>query len=98
MSVQPLVVAVVLRVQAALLLELPVVPSVVAKALPPVMALLLATMALLLATMAQVALPPVAAKALAAISPLESLVVPLMSPVVVVPVALWVQAGLRAVA
>ena len=70
MSVQPLVVAVVLRVQAALLL----------------------------ATMAQVALPPVAAKALAAISPLESLVVPLMSPVVVVPVALWVQAGLRAVA
>ena len=91
MSVQPLVVAVVLRVQAALLLEVPVVPSVVAKALPPVMALLLATMA-------QVALPPVAAKALAAISPLESLVVPLMSPVVVVPVALWVQAGLRAVA
>ena len=91
MSVQPLVVAGVLRVQAALLLELPVVPSVVAKALPPVMALLLATMA-------QVALPPVAAKALAAISPLESLVVPLMSPVVVVPVALWVQAGLRAVA
>ena len=91
MSVQPLVVAVVLRVQAALLLELPVVPSVVAKALPPVMALLLATMA-------QVALPPVAAKALAAISPLESLVVPLMSPGVVVPVALWVQAGLRAVA
>ena len=91
MSVQPLVVAVVLRVQAALLLELPVVPSVVAKALPPVMALLLATMA-------QVALPPVAAKALAAISPLESLVVPLMSPVVVVPVALWVQAGLRDVA
>ena len=91
MSVQLRVLAVVLRVQAALLLELPVVPSVVAKALPPVMALLLATMA-------QVALPPVAAKALAAISPLESLVVPLMSPVVVVPVALWVQAGLRAVA
>ena len=81
-----------LRVQAALLLELPVVPSVAAKALPPVMALLLATMA-------QVALPPVAAKALAAISPLESLVVPLMSvQPLVVPVALWVQAGLRAVA
>ena len=45
MSVQPLVVPVALWVQAALLLELPVVPSVVAKALPPVMALLLATMA-----------------------------------------------------